>query len=123
MDCSPPGSSVPGIPRQEYWNAFRSSGDLPDPGMEPEPLFGRQILYPVPLGKPLERCRGANFVTPKYVLLLSHEDSFKLIFFFFFCIRASGILVPLSRNQTCDPAVEGQEHTALATGKPGKSPG
>ena len=40
--------------------------------MEPEPPFGRQILYPEPLGKPLERCRGANFVTPKYVLLLCH---------------------------------------------------
>ena len=31
MDCSPPGSSVHGIP-QEYWNGlpFPSPGDLPD---------------------------------------------------------------------------------------------
>ena len=31
-DCSPPGSSVHGISRQEYWNGlpFPSSGDLPD---------------------------------------------------------------------------------------------
>ena len=36
-DCSPPGSSVPGIPRQEYWSGlpFPSPGDLPDPGIEP----------------------------------------------------------------------------------------
>ena len=37
MDCSPPGSSVHGIPRQEYWSGlpFLSPGDLPDPGIEP----------------------------------------------------------------------------------------
>ena len=37
MDCSPPGSSVHGISRQEYWRRlpFPSPGDLPDPGTEP----------------------------------------------------------------------------------------
>ena len=37
MDCSPPGSSVHGILRQEYWSGlpFPSPGDLPDPGIEP----------------------------------------------------------------------------------------
>ena len=41
MDCSPLGSSVHGIFRQEYWSdgngvkPFPSSGDLPDPGAEP----------------------------------------------------------------------------------------
>ena len=37
MDCSLPGSSVHGFPRQEYWNGlpFPSPGDLPDPGIEP----------------------------------------------------------------------------------------
>ena len=37
MDCSPPGSSVRGIPRQEYWSGlpFPSPGDLPDPGLKP----------------------------------------------------------------------------------------
>ena len=31
MDCSPPGSSVHGIPRQEYWSGvpFPTPGDLP----------------------------------------------------------------------------------------------
>ena len=38
MDYSPPGSSVHGFPRQEYWNGlpFRPPGDLPHPGIEPE---------------------------------------------------------------------------------------
>ena len=38
MDCSPPGSSVHGFSRQEYWTGlpFPSSGDLPDPGIGPE---------------------------------------------------------------------------------------
>ena len=33
MDCSPPGSSVHGISRQEYWSelSFPSPGDLPNP--------------------------------------------------------------------------------------------
>ena len=37
-DCSPPGSSVYGISRQEYWSKLLcpSPGDLPDPGIKPE---------------------------------------------------------------------------------------
>ena len=36
-DYSPPGSSVHGIPQQEYCSGltFPSPGDLPDPGIEP----------------------------------------------------------------------------------------
>ena len=37
MDCSPPGFSVHGFLRQEYWRGlpFPSPGDLPDPGIKP----------------------------------------------------------------------------------------
>ena len=37
MDCSPSGSSVNGISRQEYWSRlpFPSPGDLPHPGIKP----------------------------------------------------------------------------------------
>ena len=37
MDWSPPGSSVHGISRQEYWSGlpFPSPEDLPDLGIEP----------------------------------------------------------------------------------------
>ena len=37
MDCSPPGSSVHGFSRQEYWSGlpFPSPGDLLDPRVEP----------------------------------------------------------------------------------------
>ena len=37
MDCSPPGSSVLGFSRKEYWSGlpFPSPGDLPEPGIEP----------------------------------------------------------------------------------------
>ena len=37
VDCSPPGSSVHGFSRQEYWSGlpFPFPGDLPNPGIEP----------------------------------------------------------------------------------------
>ena len=35
MDCSLPGSSVHGNPRQEYWYPCPPPGDLPDLGIEP----------------------------------------------------------------------------------------
>ena len=40
MDCGPPGSSVPGILRQEYWSGLPCPppGDLPNLGMEPSSL-------------------------------------------------------------------------------------
>ena len=57
MDCSPPGSSVPGISRQEYWNGwpFPASGALPNPGVEPAslafPTLAGEFFMPVPPGK------------------------------------------------------------------------
>ena len=40
MDCSPPGSSVPGICQARIWSGlpFPSPGDLPNPGIEPVSL-------------------------------------------------------------------------------------
>jgi len=47
-DCSPPGSSVHGIPRQEYWNGLPCPPpeDLPHPGIELESpaVAGRSLL-------------------------------------------------------------------------------
>ena len=36
IDCSPPGSSVHGLSRQEYWSglSFSTAGDLSNPGIE-----------------------------------------------------------------------------------------
>ena len=47
MDCSPPGSSVHGIPRQEHWSGLRSllQGIFPTQGSNPGLLYCRQILY------------------------------------------------------------------------------
>ena len=41
MDCSPPGSSVHGILRREYWSGLPCPppGHLPNPGIEPAPLM------------------------------------------------------------------------------------
>ena len=41
IKCSPPGSSVHGFPRQDYWNglSFPAPADLSDPGIEPIPLL------------------------------------------------------------------------------------
>ena len=58
MDCSPPGSSVHGISRQEYWSGvpFPSLGDLPDSGikaMSPS-LAGGFFTTELP-GKPISQ--------------------------------------------------------------------
>ena len=48
VDCSLPGSSLYGFPRQEYWSGlpFPTPGNLPDPGIEPWHLLHcRWILY------------------------------------------------------------------------------
>ena len=51
MDGSPPGSSVPGISRQEYWSGlpFPSLRTLPCPGIEPRsPAAQEDSLLPEP---------------------------------------------------------------------------
>ena len=48
MDSSPPGSSVHGFSRQEYWSGlpFPSPGDLPDPRIEPtSPTLAGGLFY------------------------------------------------------------------------------
>ena len=47
MNCNPPGSSVHGIPRQEYWSGltFPSPGDLPDPGIEPPEYVSSKYVF------------------------------------------------------------------------------
>ena len=56
MDCSPPGSSVHGFSRQKYWSGllFPSSGDLPNPGIEPRsPTLQTDSLPTEPPAKPI----------------------------------------------------------------------
>ena len=55
-DCSLPGSSIHGIPRQEYLNGlpFRSPGDLSHPGIElSSPALADRFFTPDPPVKPL----------------------------------------------------------------------
>ena len=85
MDCSPPGSSVHGFPRQEYWSGlpFPSPGDLPNPGIEHmSPALQADSLWTELRGNPFHRLeakkRGKtcllNFSHQKqsYALSLSH---------------------------------------------------
>ena len=56
MDCSPPGSSVHGFFRQEYWSGlpFPPPGDLFDSGIEPvfPTLAGRFLTTGATIGSP-----------------------------------------------------------------------
>ena len=58
LDCSPPGSSVHEIFRQEHWSglSFPPPGDLPNPGIKPvspmSPALQAESLPPEPWGKP-----------------------------------------------------------------------
>ena len=54
-DCSPPGSSVHGFPRQEYRNGFLfpSPGNLADLGIKAaSPVLAGMFFTTEPLGKP-----------------------------------------------------------------------
>ena len=59
MDCSPPGSSVHEIPKQEYWNglSFPPPGVCPDPGTEfaspASPALAGRFFTTEPPGKPM----------------------------------------------------------------------
>ena len=54
MDCSLPGSSVHGIlqARVLEWGACPSSGDLPNPGIDPRSPTLQDSLLPEPAGTP-----------------------------------------------------------------------
>ena len=59
MDCSLPGTSIHGFPKQEYWNGlpFPSPGDLPDPGIKPmSPALVGKFFTTEPPGKPIYVC-------------------------------------------------------------------
>ena len=45
VECSPPGSSVHGISRQEYWSGLLCPppGYLPDPGIKPASLMSPML--------------------------------------------------------------------------------
>ena len=74
VDCSPPGSSVHGFSRQEYWSGlpFPFPGDLPNPGIEPgSPTLQADTLSSEPPGKPpgSQRIRvsASTSVLPMYI--------------------------------------------------------
>ena len=63
MDCSLPGSSVPGIDQARTWSGlpFPSPGDLPDPGIKPAPpALADGFLTTEPSGKPKEAGRASE---------------------------------------------------------------
>ena len=70
VDYSPPGSSI----SQEYWSGlpFPSSGDLPDPGIEPgSPALQADALPSEPPGKPTDTYTASRTLR----LFSSIEDS------------------------------------------------
>ena len=71
MSCSPPGSSVHRILRQEYWSGllFHPAGDLPDPGSN-QSLLCLQVdsLPSEPLGKPPNQLYSNKNLKKKKIL-------------------------------------------------------
>ena len=65
VDCSPPGSSIHGIPQKEYWSGlpFPSPGHFPDPGIEPRsPTLQADALTSEPPGKPWKWLPKSEFL-------------------------------------------------------------
>ena len=75
MDCSPPGSSVHGIPRQEYWSGIPTPGDIPNPGIEPISLrLLHWQVYSLPLapsGKPNIKLKPCIYRHAKHYQFIS----------------------------------------------------
>ena len=83
LDCSPPGSFV-GFPRQEYWSQlpFPSSGDLPDPRIEPSsPALASGFFTSWAKRKPLDAS-----VNNEHTILSLH---------FYYCVKSSRFCFPL----------------------------
>ena len=79
MDCSPPGSSVHGFLRQEYWSGlpFPSPEDLLDPEIEPRSSAMQADPLPSePPGKPYLRNLNLRI---KYTLKSTWSMTIKLI--------------------------------------------
>ena len=54
MDCSPPGSSIPGILQARVLERVSYSRGLPDPGVKPtSPALAGGLFTPAPPGKPV----------------------------------------------------------------------
>ena len=73
MDCSLPGSSVHGFPRQKYWSGlpFPFPGDLPDPGVEPR----SPALFPAWASLVTQLVKNLPATWETWVLSLGWEDS------------------------------------------------
>ena len=73
MDCSPPGTSVHGFPRQEYWSELPlpSPGDLADPGIESTSVLAGRFFTTEPPGEPTLVLRDPPFLVPRKGLSFS----------------------------------------------------
>ena len=83
LDYSPPGFSV-GFPRQEYWSQlpFPSSGDLPDPRIEPSsPALASGFFTSWAKRKPLDAS-----INNEHTILSLH---------FYYCVQSSRFHFPL----------------------------
>ena len=97
MDCSPPGSSIPGIfqagvlewgaiafskfSRQEYWSRlpFPTPADHPDPGIEHRyPALQAGCLVSEPPGKP--KNTGAGSLSLLQGIFLTQESNWGLLY-------------------------------------------
>ena len=75
MDCSPPGSSVRGISRQEYWSGLLlpSPGDLPDPGIKLE-SFALQADF-LPAEPPEKPCLVSAMILKSRVSVITSQHT------------------------------------------------
>ena len=80
MDCSLPGSSVHGIlqARVLEWGACPSSGDLPNPGIDPRSPTLQDSLLPEPAGKP--KNTGVGSLSLLLGILLTQELNCGLLY-------------------------------------------
>ena len=83
MDCSPPGSSVCEILREEYWSGLPCPppGDLSDPGIEPASLMSPALAGVFFTMHSTSQCSNHSFIYPVIYLNTGMMLKLKLQYF------------------------------------------
>ena len=118
VDCSPPGSSVLGFSRQEYWSGlpFPSPEDLPDPGIEPRsPALQADALTFEPQGSPQGKAKYSTILISTFVVPTMLKDGPQVEYKNNDSLQACILWITFAKCRCVTPIVDFDLYTILST--------